>query len=175
LAQLFGKHNPPDLWRHAGDESAEWSVKIRSSLMQATPSKTSSTTECSIVMERFASFRPLIRTSRDDLRESFQQMGQALAEAKQQTRIHFRLLDADKREAWTLDIGPGKTTVRDKHIGKPKIEIIIRTEAWTEIAQGKLSPIEAFLKGRLRVRGDISMAKRLLRHLCEPDGVIDIC
>ena len=126
-------------------------------------------------MQRFASFRPLIRTSRDDLRESFQQMGQILLEAKERTRIHFRLLDAGKRVAWTLDVGAGKPTVQDKHVGKAKLEIVTRTGTWGDIAQGKLSPLEAFVEGKLRVRGDIAMAKRLLKHLCESDGVIEIC
>jgi putative sterol carrier protein len=143
--------------------------------LRASTSKMSSMGESSIAVERFASFRPLIRTSRDDLRDSFQQMGQALADAKEQTRIHFRLVDSRKREAWTLDIGPGKSRVQDKHVGKPKLEIITRTETWGDIAQGKLSPVEAFFKGKMRVRGDITMAKRLLRHLCEPNGAVDIC
>jgi putative sterol carrier protein len=126
-------------------------------------------------MQRFASFRPLIRTSRDDLRESFQQMGQILLEAKERTRIHFRLLDSGKPIAWTLEVGSNKPTVQAKHVGKPKLEIVTRTETWSNIAQGKLSPLEAFVGGKLRVRGDITMAKRLLKHLCEPDGVIEIC
>ena len=50
-----------------------------------------------------------------------------------------------------------------------------RSETWQEIACGKLSPIEAFVSGKLRVRGDTELGKRLVKELTEDDGVVDIC
>jgi putative sterol carrier protein len=46
-------------------------------------------------------------------------------------------------------------------VERPDVEIITRAETWWEIADGRLSPLEAFVKGRLRVRGKIELAKRI--------------
>jgi len=39
------------------------------------------------------------------------------------------------------------------------VEIITRAETWWEIAEARLSPLEAFVTGRLRVRGNLERAK----------------
>jgi putative sterol carrier protein len=126
-------------------------------------------------MKSFATFRPLIRSNRENVRTSLEQVARSLSTTGEQTRIHFRLLNSGKREAWTVHVGGKKADVQDRHTGKPKVEVVTRVETWNEIALGKLSPLEAFVTGRLRVRGDVEMTKRMLRHLCEPNGVIDIC
>jgi putative sterol carrier protein len=41
------------------------------------------------------------------------------------------------------------------------VEIITEAETWWEIAERRLSPLEAFVTGRLRVRGNIERAKRV--------------
>jgi putative sterol carrier protein len=46
--------------------------------------------------------------------------------------------------------------------------VVVRHETWRQIAQGKLSPFEAFITGRLLVGGDIELAKRLVQHLSDP-------
>ncbi len=126
-------------------------------------------------MERYAKFRPLTETSRDNLQDSFRLMGEALIDANERTRIHFRLIDGGKRADWTLDTIAKGAKVQDKRVGRAKLEIVSRIDTWSDIAHGKLSPLEAFVTGRLRARGDLEMAKRMLRHLCEPEGRFEIC
>jgi putative sterol carrier protein len=46
--------------------------------------------------------------------------------------------------------------------------VVGRHETWLQIAQGKLSPFEAFITGRLLVGGDTELAKRLVQHLSDP-------
>ena len=41
-------------------------------------------------------------------------------------------------------------------------------DTWLQIAQGKLNPFDAFISGKLRVGGDVELAKRLVQHLSDP-------
>jgi hypothetical protein len=43
------------------------------------------------------------------------------------------------------------------------------------MAGGKLSPLIAFARRKMRIRGDEKLGKRLLRQLASSEGQIDIC
>jgi putative sterol carrier protein len=51
--------------------------------------------------------------------------------------------------------------------GKPDLELITTTQVWSETASGKLSPLEAFGRGNVRIRGDIELARVLARRVRE--------
>ena len=46
----------------------------------------------------------------------------------------------------------------------------MRPETWAQIAQGQLSPYEALYSGKLRVGGDLEMAKMIVKHLTDPSA-----
>ena len=48
---------------------------------------------------------------------------------------------------------------------RPDLEIITDAETWTAIAEGKAAPLEAFGQGKVRVRGDIELARHFVRRV----------
>jgi putative sterol carrier protein len=56
---------------------------------------------------------------------------------------------------------------------RPDVEMLTSVETFWQLADGSYSPVEAFLNGRLRVRGDKQLGKRVLRHLAGPEGSVD--
>jgi hypothetical protein len=54
-----------------------------------------------------------------------------------------------------------------------QVELLLAPATLMMIASGAYSPVRAFLDGKLRVRGDVDLAKRVLRHLAGPDGRVD--
>jgi putative sterol carrier protein len=55
------------------------------------------------------------------------------------------------------------------------MEVVTSEATWRRLANGSYSPVQAFLDGALRVRGDVALGKRVLRHLGEPGGTVDVC
>lgn len=95
------------------------------------------------------------------------------------TRMAERLGTAKKEATFRISLGSEPqlgSTIRWTREGaavsqpkstseRPNLEIITTPEVWGDILSGKLSPIEAFGRGRLRVRGDIVLARRIARAL----------
>jgi putative sterol carrier protein len=52
--------------------------------------------------------------------------------------------------------------------GEPDVIVVLSRDTWLEIAQGRLAPYEALVAGRLRVGGDVGLAKRVTQHLSDP-------
>jgi putative sterol carrier protein len=125
-------------------------------------------------MQRFATFRPLTQRLRSEIGETLRGMSASLRQTRERGRIHFRILDATGRTDWTLELGKASKVV-ERAVGKPKLEVVTRADTWHLIAAGELSPLEAFITGKLRLRGDVEMAKRIVRHLAISEGEIDIC
>jgi hypothetical protein len=62
--------------------------------------------------------------------------------------------------------GPGPAVRADATV------LCSRATLW-RLLEGSYSPVEAFRDGLMRVQGDEKLAKRLLRHLAGPDGLVD--
>ena len=58
---------------------------------------------------------------------------------------------------------------------KPNLKITTRAQIAKLIAESKISPIEAFGRGKLAIRGDIDLALRLFKHIALPKGRLSPC
>jgi len=90
--------------------------------------------------------------------------------------LQIRVLDGATRHVWCLRL-KHKTVAQPGPIEEtPDLEIVLRQDTWREIASGQLSPVDAYLGGRMRVRGDYELGKRLLRSVSSsPDASVDPC
>lgn len=125
-------------------------------------------------MDRYARLQPLTRSSERSVESSFKALASALRGSREEGILQFRLVGGKERR---YRLKMTKTSCSfDTRISKSfDLEIVTRAQTWHEIARGKLSPIEAFVRGKLRVRGDAELGKRLVTELTEDDGVVDIC
>lgn len=125
-------------------------------------------------MKKYATLRPLAPEGVKDVRKGFQKMLSSLRRFDGEGRIQFRILGR-RPERWLLELYPGRRTVKKAEAKDPDFELLTRKETWNAIASGRLSPAEAYLQGKLRVRGNVEFGRRVFQRLAAPGGDFEIC
>jgi SCP-2 sterol transfer family protein len=65
-----------------------------------------------------------------------------------------------------LRVGPqGLDVVETAKTEQPDFEIVTSEETWRGIAEGEVAPLDAMTHGRLRFRGDVVLASRVVHEL----------
>ena len=62
---------------------------------------------------------------------------------------------------WHADIADGACAVSEGEAGSPNITITVASNDWLDIINGKLDGQMAFMSGKLKVKGDMSLAMKL--------------
>ena len=62
---------------------------------------------------------------------------------------------------WNAAIADGKCTVNEGQHASPNITITVAAKDWLDIVNGKLDGQMAFMSGKLKVKGDMSLAMKL--------------
>lgn len=116
-------------------------------------------------MDSYTRLQKLTEPTRPELATTFHRVAEILAKAPKARplQLQFSILDDDTEEptAWTVAIDKDEGKAAQGPSKQADVEIITRAETWWEIAEGRLSPLEAFVTGHLRVRGNIELAKRV--------------
>jgi hypothetical protein len=76
-----------------------------------------------------------------------------------------------ERRGWTISLA--EPAVRTGRVDRPEVEVLASVETFWRLVDGSYSPVEAWRDGRLRIRGDEQLGKRVLRHLAGPEGKVD--
>jgi len=105
-----------------------------------------------------------------DLEMTFQRMAELLKKSEEKARIQFRITDGEQESYWGLELGPTACRVHTKKAERPDFELITDAETWWQIAEGLLAPLRAFTQGKMRLRGDLELGKRILQRLASPEG-----
>lgn len=89
--------------------------------------------------------------------------GLAAALKKERAAGRFRVgvLDKGKETKLSIDHAGGASKVSADAGGRANLEVRASRETLTEIATGRLSPVDAYLTGRLQLRGDLEYGKRV--------------
>lgn len=124
-------------------------------------------------MNSYFTLCPLANSAETDLDTTFQKIAESLTESEEDARIQFRILEGPQELCWHLDLTSKGCLVRAERISHPDFQIITKAETWKQIALGSLSPLRAFIQGKMRVRGNIELGKRFLRRLASPESLSD--
>ena len=62
---------------------------------------------------------------------------------------------------WNADIADGSCAVSEGEHASPNITITVSASDWLDILNGKLDGQMAFMSGKLKVKGDMSLAMKL--------------
>lgn len=62
---------------------------------------------------------------------------------------------------WNATIADGKCAVAEGQHASPNITITVSAKDWLDILNGKLDGQMAFMSGKLKVKGDMSLAMKL--------------
>lgn len=126
-------------------------------------------------MATYARVRRLTKARHDDIGHTFRRLAELLRNSGHTATLRCTILIGDESRSWTLELSGRDCRVRSAADSVPKLEVITREATWWEIADGRLSPLDAFLQGRMRILGDTELGSRLLRHVSEGDGATSLC
>jgi hypothetical protein len=110
-------------------------------------------------------FPKLADVGRQDSDAAFARLGELLGAVQEPLTVHFRVTDEGTGRSWLLDSGPDGCRVTNDAPRQSDVEVILDSETWNLIASGAMSPLEAFGRGRLRIRGDINLARRFVQQV----------
>jgi hypothetical protein len=101
----------------------------------------------------------------DDLARSFDEIGRQLDGAKETFTLTFRVTDDRDVRTWSLEASPQGCRVTDHEESTPDLEIFVDAQTCRQLLNGSIVPLEAFGRGQMRVRGDVRLARRIVRRL----------
>lgn len=116
-------------------------------------------------MDSYGKLQKLTEPTRPELANTFSRVAEILSKTQKgkPLQLQFSLVDGDEENptVWSVVIDKSGGKAKQQPAARPDVEIITRPETWWEIAEGRLSPLDAFVTGRLRVQGSIERAKRV--------------
>lgn len=117
-------------------------------------------------MTSYAKLKPALKptgkkVTKTDLKRSVENLAGTLAAGREVGRLKLSILDGRQRHSYAIDLARGKSSVSANAEGRSDFEIACDKDVYVEVVTGKLSPADAFLKGRLEVHGSLGLAKRL--------------
>jgi putative sterol carrier protein len=107
--------------------------------------------------------------------DTFRELSNALAASDEGARVQITVRRGAEPRSWSLDLEKHAATPTPKRGPKPDLEIVVQESTWWEIAEGRLSPPDAFRMGRLRIRGDANLGMRLYKVVAGEDGSTELC
>ena|SRR6516225_7841881 len=116
----------------------------------------------------FAPLKSLVTGRGRDVETSLSKLSQSLGHFDKPARIHVQLIDGNRCEDWEVAAGSKKASARKAKPKTSDVRVVLRKDTWTQIASGRLSPYDALFSGKLRIGGDVELAKRLVQHLSDP-------
>lgn len=90
----------------------------------------------------------------------FDEMGKRLTKEKAH-KINASYLFDIAGEKWFVDLTKDENWINKKDEAAQCTITIKDAEDWVKLATGKLNPTMAFMQGKIRVKGDMSLAMKL--------------
>ena len=78
--------------------------------------------------------------------------------------VHARyqwVLSGTQGGEWWIDVNDGKFTMGRGKIGNPNVTFVAKDKDWVAVSNGKLGGTWAYMTGRLKIRGDQKLARKL--------------
>ena len=126
----------------------------------------------------FAALKDLTAGAEKGIEDTFKRLGQLLAPSGLRATLQVCLLHGPTGQSpsyFKLVLTAGKATISSTPAKKPDVELIMTPETWLQIAAGKAPPHQAFLSGRMRVRGNTDLAQRMLTYVAAGPGRTHLC
>jgi putative sterol carrier protein len=106
----------------------------------------------------------LVEADRNDVHATFERLSELLGASETPFALQIQIGDEEQPRIWTLAATADGCRLTDIN-ESADIEALLGMETWALLASGALSPLEAFARGQMRVRGDLRAARRLARQL----------
>jgi putative sterol carrier protein len=123
---------------------------------------------------QFARLKRLVEPGEEDIEKAFARLSDLLKATGEQAEVQVDIVGARRTDRWTVSLEPRAAAASERAARHPDLRVLVAQGTWQQIAEGDVSPLDAFLSGRLRLRGDAELAKRLLKR-AGGAGETDVC
>ena len=115
-------------------------------------------------MSDYVKLKNLVDPPQREVDSTLKKLAADLGRSGERCRIQFRFLTEDGEIQRWLELG-AKTQIAEgmRKREDVQIEVALKLQTWFEVAEGKLSPVEAWYGGRMGFRGDLDLARRLVK------------
>jgi putative sterol carrier protein len=120
--------------------------------------------ETDSVLADFAQPLPRLVKGKADIEGTLAAVARQLSKSKRSATLQFTLREGRRNRQWCLTMSPEGCTVAPSAIKQPDLEVMTDAESWMAIASGEVAPLEAFAAGKLRLIGDVELARLLVRR-----------
>jgi putative sterol carrier protein len=101
----------------------------------------------------------------EDLAMGFERMAARMGGTHLTGVIQFTIREAEAVRSWSLVLTPNGSDAVESRSERPQLEVLTDDRTWRQIATGQLAPVEAMGLGTVRVRGDLRLARLMVRRL----------
>ena len=120
--------------------------------------------------------RSMLRSKSSGPQEAMGALVKAMHGLPGKGRLRITCVAGGQSTSWTVYHQRKKAVLERARSGTPTLEVITNDDTARAILAGHLSPLEAFVQNRLRIRGDVQYARLLLRQLAVRPGMsTEIC
>ena len=115
-------------------------------------------------MTQYATLRDFVQDrakSSDELEPTLKRVAEALGDSGERGLVQVRILGGHGPSHFHFKVTPKRCTVQTEEGEKPALELIAREKTVWSVLDGSLSPLEAFLRGKMRIRGDAALGQRI--------------
>ena len=128
-------------------------------------------------MPQFAKLEPLVKGAvkapKDlNLEEATKNLAKRIEQARATGSFEVHIIE--EKEPIRVDLSGGKAAASKGTSTKADFAVKGSRETMAQIASGELSPVDAYLNGRLEVHGDLEFGKRLFAKLAAKGGELEL-
>jgi len=118
------------------------------------------------ILSKFSEPLPkLIEADTEDVSRSVSRFGELLGSRTEPLSVGFHLTGDNERYLSLLVNQRGASLTEARADEQPDLEIITSEQDWRGIASGAESPLSVMAAGRLRFRGSVPLASRVIHEL----------
>lgn len=110
-------------------------------------------------------FKDLSSRDEKDPGSGFRGIAAALDDVRENGLIQVTLRIGRKRQHWCLALTPSGCEVSEGHSEQPDLQIMTDADTWSKLVRGELSPLAAFVAGKVRVLGSVDLARAMVTRL----------
>jgi putative sterol carrier protein len=119
-------------------------------------------------MRYYPKIKKLLRRTAADVDGVLQELTNALERSKDKGIFRITIVDDRQTKSHDLVYGSGKCRVRKAGKGRPNFEVRTDLETFYGMAEGQLSPIEAYYNGKMQIRGKLAYGRTILELIAAP-------
>ncbi|MFX1345429.1 MAG: SCP2 sterol-binding domain-containing protein [Promethearchaeota archaeon] len=126
-------------------------------------------------MSDFLKFPNLLEKDEKDFDNSLKILANYLASTSQSGCLKITIIEGEDQKSNYIIFSKANYQITKKSEKKANLELTLKLENWWKIAQGKISPLELIVRGKMAIRGDLHFGSTVLKEIGINGSKYTIC